>query len=315
MCVPVLARNAGAVDVALYEVRVREAQLADATLHRHRDKVIDPVVDDTAAALRLVFRAEEKRVLELLSMVKLRKATEQGAGDWNVDRTTIYDPETLALLLAAGISVTAYEAILEQTYLAVFPGAMKAAVSDVAWEIGRRPAWVIGAPRFSGVATWMRDHSIRFSRTWAPGITETTNKMIRNQLIQGMRAGEGTDQLAQRIRNVYAESAKTVKGNVPGLAIQDRAELIARTESSRGYGAARIESGIKLGLSEKEWVLSGTPYSYVDVCMENANQGRIPVNEPFVSGDQAEPAHPNCLCGTRLIVPDGWELPEGLMAA
>jgi len=316
VCQACLAEHATEAQVGLYELLVAEARLADATLTRHRDRVIEPIVKTTAAALRVVFRAEEKRVLELLYTVKLPAAKEQGIGDYNVDHTTVDDPELLAALLAAGISVTAYAAILEQTYLATFPGAMQQTVRDVAWQVGRRPPLVIGAPRFRDVALWMRDHSIEFSRKWAPGITETTNRMIRAQLVQGMQAGEGTDALAARVRKVYSQSASTVKGRVPGLAVQDRAEMIARTESSRAYGAARIESGIKLGLQKKEWVLSGSLYAVgTEICALNADMGEIDIRAVFRHGGQAEPAHPNCLCGTRLVVPDDFELPEGLLAA
>ena len=311
MCTVCLAENATDVQVAIYELRVAEARLSKPTIERHRNEVIEPIVTETAAALRVAFRAEEKRVLELLYTVKLPAATEQVY----VERRTVQDPDTLARLLAAGVSLTAFEAILEQEYLATFSPAMQRVLRDVAWELGHRMPATIGVPLFRDVAMWMRDHAIQFSRKWAPTITETTNRLLRQQLVQGMAAGEGTEQIAERIRSVYKQSARTVKGRVPGLAVQDRASLIARTEAARGYGEARIATGKGLGLRKKAWVLSGTPYSYVDICMTNAEMEEIDVDEPFAHGGQAEPAHPNCLCNTRLVLPEDFELPEGLLAA
>ena len=52
------------------------------------------------------------------------------------------------------------------------------------------------------------------------------------------------------------------------------------------------ESGV---VSTKTWQLSNE-HADDDECDENADEGAIPLDEPFPSGDDTAPGHPNCKC-------------------
>jgi len=80
--------------------------------------------------------------------------------------------------------------------------------------------------------------------------------------------------------------------------------MIARTETIRadcqGNLAAYKNSGL---VSGKKWIL-GSEHTGDDECNDNAAEGEIPLDQDFSSGDEAPPAHPNCVCD---FVPAGIE--------
>lgn len=77
----------------------------------------------------------------------------------------------------------------------------------------------------------------------------------------------------------------------------ERAELISRTEtqaanaqgSLAGYRTAR-KNGVNV---KKAWEPDDEA---CEICLDNAAQGAIDLDEDFDSGDDAPPAHPNCEC-------------------
>ena len=86
---------------------------------------------------------------------------------------------------------------------------------------------------------------------------------------------------------------------------KDRALLIADTETAfangqgalTGYRSAR-DLGIKL---KKQWL--DDPLA-CPICVGNAEDGPIDIDEPFSSGDTTTPAHPRCSCSSIAVVED-----------
>ncbi len=120
------------------------------------------------------------------------------------------------------------------------------------------------------------------SAKWA--ITDSTREMIRGDVSTAIEEGWSTQHLA----NQLAE-------NNPAFS-DYRAEMIARTEIRKadveGNMVAYKASGIVQG---KEWIV-GSEHDDDDECTENAEAGTIALDESFPSGDDAAPAHPNCIC-------------------
>jgi hypothetical protein len=54
-------------------------------------------------------------------------------------------------------------------------------------------------------------------------------------------------------------------------------------------------------VEKKVWLLADDP---CDECQGNADDGEIPLDDDFSSGDDAAPAHPRCLCDTAPVVYD-----------
>jgi hypothetical protein len=287
-----------------------ESRLTHFTVARRRRLVVNPVVQRIATDLRYVVRREQERVLDLLAQAKLPYSG-------RTNEAQVYDVDALMRLLVNGFDLGQYQAVLEDGYRAVMPGAMDATLKQmldaagIKYRVGPAGDLFLSSGirlvRFRGAETWIRDHSIQFGRTYAKSVTERTNQAIRDTLADGMAEFENMTELRARVKAVY-------KG------VTDyRAEMISRTEVNRGYNAAFQETGQRLGVREKYWISSGSPYAEVDVCGENADMGNIALWETFMDTQgnpiAGPPAHPNCLCSLGLDVQDSYQLPAEFMEA
>jgi SPP1 gp7 family putative phage head morphogenesis protein len=119
-------------------------------------------------------------------------------------------------------------------------------------------------------------------------LAESTRNMIRSTIAEAVEKGATNEAVAKVLRDSYAFSAK-------------RAAAIAKTELRAADVAGNLagykESGVVTG---KRWLLSNEP-DVCAVCKGNAEQGVIPLDDEFSSGDQGAPAHPVCRCD---IAPD-----------
>lgn len=117
-------------------------------------------------------------------------------------------------------------------------------------------------------------------------ITEATRDMMRADITQSLNEGWSNDVLASKLAENYGFSDK-------------RAMVIARTETIRASNAGALASYNAAGVTEKEWTTADDDRVSED-CEANGEQGPIPIDDNFDSGDDAPPAHPNCRC---VIVP------------
>ncbi|HOL08029.1 MAG TPA: minor capsid protein [Methanomassiliicoccaceae archaeon] len=108
------------------------------------------------------------------------------------------------------------------------------------------------------------------------GITEDMGKNIQVQLSEGILKGEGMSKLAKRL----VEST--------GIA-EDRAKLIARTETMFAFNTAAKEEYQRYGVEKVEWV-AALDERMCDIC--GKYHGKI---YPIDAVPDA-PAHPNCRC-------------------
>ena len=122
---------------------------------------------------------------------------------------------------------------------------------------------------------------------WA--ITESTRDMVRDTITRGLEDNLGSDAIIAELEDAYAFSPA-------------RAEMISRTEIADVNSQASMETyreardyGVKL---KKSWILGEDP---CEICQANADQGSIPLDDEFDSGDDTAPAHPNCECA---VIPE-----------
>ena len=83
----------------------------------------------------------------------------------------------------------------------------------------------------------------------------------------------------------------------PSTTKPTRTELIAQTEANDAYNDGRHSIAIGLDMDEKRWDPDGTA-ACEEICQPNADQGWIPIDEDFQSGDDAPSGHPRCDCST-----------------
>lgn len=80
--------------------------------------------------------------------------------------------------------------------------------------------------------------------------------------------------------------------------LESQIETIVRTETNRALSEGRDEAAKAIGASEKMWNTVGDDNVSEEICLANEEQGWIPFDEPFQSGDDHTPGHPNCRCNT-----------------
>lgn len=114
-------------------------------------------------------------------------------------------------------------------------------------------------------------------------VTETTRDQIREAIATSISLGEDQSVAEKRIELVVNDTK--------------RAATIARTEAVNSYQTGLMTFGQESGAVAKEWQDVGA----TDVCAENSDEGPIPLDALFKSGDSQPAAHPNCRCGMRLI--------------
>lgn len=115
---------------------------------------------------------------------------------------------------------------------------------------------------------------------------------IRDQLDEGLQAGESFAKLSQRIRGKFNDMSK------------ERAMRIAVTETGIAFESARHAAMVQAGVQWKEWLTSED--DRVRLTHASANSRVVPIDEPFLIGGSklmfpCDPAGPpseiiNCRC-------------------
>lgn len=120
---------------------------------------------------------------------------------------------------------------------------------------------------------------------WA--ITDSTRDFIAAEVRKSLEEGVSNDILATRLQNGYAFS-------------DSRAMMIARTETIKASNQGALAGYKASGVVEmKQWTTAEDD-RVSEECQANGDQGAIPLDAAFDSGDDAPPVHPNCRC---VIVP------------
>lgn len=113
-------------------------------------------------------------------------------------------------------------------------------------------------------------------------ISDVTREMIRQTLIDGYLHDRSFDEIARRL--VMSHGFNNMK-----------AALIVRTEIQNAAGAGLLIAYKNGGMTKKRWLLSNCS-DVCTLCLANAAQGWIDINEAFISGAQHPVQHPNCRC-------------------
>jgi len=121
---------------------------------------------------------------------------------------------------------------------------------------------------------------------------------VRNDIMQSVKTslatGATTDEAIADMQTVISNPARAV--------------MIANTESVNAYQAGLSEFASQSDAVGKEWETADDP---CDICQANADEGPIAIDDTFDSGDDEPTAHPNCLCGDRLIYQQEWDGLQG----
>jgi SPP1 gp7 family putative phage head morphogenesis protein len=131
-------------------------------------------------------------------------------------------------------------------------------------------------------------------------VNETTIDQLRNSLRDGVKLGESTADLMDRIENIFTH-ASTV-----------RAKMIARTETARASNFGATKGMKQAGIKQKEWL--ATQDDAVRDTHSAMDTQVVGIDETFVSPSGAHAMHPgdfgvaeediNCRCGVLSKFPE-----------
>ena len=123
------------------------------------------------------------------------------------------------------------------------------------------------------------------------------------RLLQGEKEYKGLDaETAAQINQIIGDNltlgskgiAKLIEEQIDEISLV-KASAIAKTETTRAIEITQfILAKNDFGLSFKDW-LTGT-FEVCPICLDNENQGRIPIDKDFDGGVACPPQHPNCGC-------------------
>ncbi len=114
-------------------------------------------------------------------------------------------------------------------------------------------------------------------------VNDETKARLADVISKSIENKTGLDDLSRLIRKEFTDMSKT------------RADMIAQTETNAALSKGSIDRMHIMGIEGKEWVSFGEGEA-CDDCLKNEQQGIIPIDDDFQSGDSEPPAHPNCRC-------------------
>jgi hypothetical protein len=110
------------------------------------------------------------------------------------------------------------------------------------------------------------------------GIDDTSQDVINQLTANAIQSGMTNADLADRLDGAF-------------LFGEDRAAMIARTETQTAANAGAVAGYKAAGVTMKEWYGEDP----CDDCADNVDAGPIGIDEDFPTGDDAPPAHPNAV--------------------
>lgn len=151
------------------------------------------------------------------------------------------------------------------------------AIEKAAEQLATEEDWQASLPN-DAVETFLRDNSLS---KLTGDLNETTKQRLRDAIADAYDDGGTYQDLVDAVTDTVEEFSTV------------RAGMIAQTEVNAAYNYGRGEVARAAGAQEKQWAPDGIA---CPICMLNVAQGFIPIDDDFMSGDDAPPAHPNCDC-------------------
>ena len=116
-------------------------------------------------------------------------------------------------------------------------------------------------------------------------IAQATRARVNSLVAGTLERGDSLGQLQKALREDVCFS-------------RSRARTVARTETATALGEGGMEAAKAQDMDEKHWVTQGDSHVDIEHCLNNEKQGWIKIGNPFQSGHDKIPAHPNCRCTT-----------------
>lgn len=133
------------------------------------------------------------------------------------------------------------------------------------------------------VTATLRERAAAFARERAgeliSDLSDATRERVQGLVAAALENGDSIQSLARALR-----TADDLFGT-------QRSETIARTETAIALGVGQKQAASDMEQDEKAWRGGDC-----DICQGNGDDGWLDIDDPFSSGDDTIPAHPNCTC-------------------
>jgi len=160
--------------------------------------------------------------------------------------------------------------------------------TDVVKRRGQRAAIQVGMGAFNERTKPVQRFIDKKTLLFAEQVNKTTEKKLKKTLSEGVRQGEGVDDLTKRVQEIFKGRRKY------------ESERIARTEMLQAHNGADLEAYKQSGVVEmKEWLATMDDRVRDEHAMMNGE--KVKLNEAFSNGEQY-PSEPNCRCSVLPIV-------------
>ncbi len=239
-------------------------------LQRHRDTLLKRATRRIEKLARTRFRSQRKALLasHALSTISAREADATDEEKRKTDITTAIS----AVILHQPVT-----AVDSMVYATAIRQAIDAGASGVAQTLD-----VAQGSTESFIAEYLKDSG--FSQLTGD-IDKTTVDRLATAIADAYEYGADFDGTVAAIKSEFVDMTAT------------RAKMIAQTELNDAYNQSILHFGKEAGAEFKYWETDLAP---CPICIENSLEGRIPIEDSFPSGDDAAPAHPNCLCSVAV---------------
>jgi hypothetical protein len=121
-------------------------------------------------------------------------------------------------------------------------------------------------------------------------ISDDVSRKIRKEVWEGVSRDESVVQIAKRLENVGLEPIETIKGRK--YTVEQRASMIARTESARCRNQGLVMSYLQYGVEYFNSVVVKTPGTCND-CLDIEDKGPYSIKK---ESDKIPPHHTRCNC-------------------
>lgn len=122
-------------------------------------------------------------------------------------------------------------------------------------------------------------------------LNETTKDMLRPIIAQSLEEGHNTQTLTKNLKEAYAFS-------------KTRAQVIAETEMCTADSAGNHQAYVESGVVKFHKSLLGNNENHGSWDIANAEEGAIPLDQPFKSGHLHPAYHPRCRCVEIAVMED-----------
>lgn len=261
-----------------------------ARIWRAADAVVTGLEARWTRSWSRMFTRQEQAVLDRLTGKRGRQALGYGTDGQPVEGRAASDPVDAEAIFTRQFWVGESE----QLALDLFEETSAAGLARLSMAFGIS---------FDIAAPWVQDFITARANQLAGQVTQTTYDAIQAELVAGVANGESIDELAKRVRAVFAQANST------------RSTVIARTEVISAYNGSAVLGATQLPadvVAAQEWI--ATRDGRTREAHASADGKVVPIGTPFdVGGDQlAYPGDPagrakntvQCRCTVAFLTPD-----------